>query len=67
VGEEKMKVDNYVLLVAGFFISSSVLLGIFYNENWLFFTLFVGLNLFQYSLSGFCPLKIMLEKAGVGS
>lgn len=60
-----MKVDDMVLMFAGFFVFSSALLGFFHSKYWLLFTIFVGLNLFQYSFSGFCPLKIVLKKLGV--
>jgi hypothetical protein len=32
---------------------------------WLLLTLFVGLNLFQASFTGFCPLAIILYKSGL--
>ena len=59
-----MKAEKLLLMFAGVFVFSSVLLGIFYSRYWLLFTMFVGLNLFQYSFSGFCPLKIFLKKLG---
>jgi len=59
-----MKAEKLVQIIAGFFISASTLLGIFYNKNFLFFTIFVGLNLFQYGFTNFCPLKIFLNKLG---
>ncbi|MDA3836092.1 MAG: DUF2892 domain-containing protein [Nanoarchaeota archaeon] len=60
-----MKVEKMVLAFAGIFILASSLLGYFCSKYWLFFTMFVGLNLFQYSFTGFCPLKIILKKIGV--
>lgn len=59
-----MKVDDMVTMFAGIFVFVSALLGFFVSKYWLFFTMFVGLNLFQYSFSGFCPLKIILKKLG---
>ena len=60
-----MKVDDMVMMFAGIFVFASALLGFFYSKYFLIFTMFVGLNLFQYSFSGFCPLKIILKKLGV--
>jgi hypothetical protein len=60
-----MNIDRYVMAVAGVFIMSSLLLAHFHNPNWIWFTGFVGLNLFQASLTGFCPLVFILKKAGV--
>ena len=60
-----MNLDRLVFTVAGIFIVSSVLLSVLHSPNWLFFTAFVGLNLLQSSITGFCPLAIVLKKAGV--
>lgn len=35
------------------------------SVSWLWFTAFVGLNLFQAGLTGFCPLTIILTKLGL--
>ncbi len=65
-----MTVERIVRIVAGFFILLSLSLGveaspIFHNVNWLWFTAFVGLNLFQSGFTKFCPLDIILKKFGV--
>jgi hypothetical protein len=39
----------------------------FVNANFLWFTVFVGANLFQSGFTGFCPLELILRKMGVGS
>ena len=67
-----MTIERYVRLFAGSFVLLSLALGapgspLFVNANWLWFTAFVGANLFQSSLTGFCPLEIILMKAGVPS
>jgi len=43
----------------------SLILAVTVNLNWLWLTGFVGLNLFQASLTGFCPLVLILRKLGV--
>lgn len=57
--------EKIVRAVAGIFILVSILLAIFVSIKWLWFTGFVGLNLLQSSLTGFCPLEMILNKAGV--
>lgn len=60
-----MTVNQLVMMFAGIFILASLALGHFHSPNWLYFTAFVGLNLFQSAFTGFCPLAIMLKKLGV--
>lgn len=57
--------ENYIRIIAGFLILVTSLLGYFVNQNWLFVTMFIGLNLFQFGFTNFCPLKIILKKFGV--
>ena len=70
--EINMTIERAITAVAGFFVMLSVALGwaaspVFHHEYWLFFTAFVGLNLFQSSFTGFCPLAIILKAMGVKS
>ena len=65
--EVSMNLDRLVFTVAGSFVLLSVLISVFHSPYWLFFTAFVGANLLQASFTGFCPLAIMLKKAGVKS
>ncbi len=65
-----MIVNDYVHSIAGFFILLSLALGvdaspIFVSKYWLFFTAFVGANLFQFGLTKFCPMSLILSKLGV--
>jgi NO-binding membrane sensor protein with MHYT domain len=65
-----MIVNDWVHVIAGSFILLSLALGvevspIYQSKYWLFFTAFVGLNLFQFGFSKFCPLSIILKKLGV--
>jgi hypothetical protein len=62
-----MSIDRVVFAVAGSFILISLLLAHFHSQNWLWFTAFVGANLFQSAFSGFCPLAIILKKLGMKS
>lgn len=65
-----MTVNRIVRIVAGFFILLSLGLGVqgsplFQSVNWLWFTAFVGFNLFQSGFTQFCPMDTMLKKLGV--
>ena len=60
-----MNVERMLRLIAGAFVMASVLLGVFVNANFLWFTAFVGANMLQSSFTGFCPLAKILSKLGV--
>jgi len=62
-----MTVDRYVRMVGGLFVFVSVLLGLYVNPNFYWFTAFVGLNLFQSAFTNWCPLMSILKAAGVRS
>ncbi|MGZ0015138.1 YgaP family membrane protein [Yeosuana sp. AK3] len=51
--------------IAGTFILASLLLAIYVNINWLWFTAFVGANLLQSSLTKWCLMDTILAKLGV--
>ncbi len=59
-----MSIDRIVFAVAGLFILLSLFLSQYHHADWLYFTAFVGANLFQSSLTGFCPMVWFLKKAG---
>ena len=66
-----MTVNRIVRIIAGLFIMLSLALAHFTGQadlsklSWLWFTLFVGANLFQSGFTTFCPLDIILKKLGV--
>lgn len=60
-----MALDRIVFAIAGAMIIISLLLGLMVHIYWLGLAAFVGLNMFQTAFTGFCPLAIMLKKAGV--
>ncbi|MFT6166707.1 MAG: hypothetical protein ACJAV5_001476 [Vicingaceae bacterium] len=57
--------NRIVRAVAGTFILASLLLAIYVNINWLWFTAFVGANLLQSSISKWCLMDTILSKLGV--
>ncbi|MES2366867.1 MAG: YgaP family membrane protein [Sulfuriferula sp.] len=66
-----MTVERTVRIIAGLFIMISLLLAHLSGTvdmshiSWLWLTAFVGFNLFQSGITRFCPMDIMLKKAGV--
>lgn len=60
-----MTVEPMLRLIAGAFVMASVLLGLYVDTRWLWFTLFVGANLFQSAFTRWCPMMAILRKAGV--
>jgi hypothetical protein len=68
--EFEMTVERYIRVFAGLFIMLSLALGVqgspLFVSPWaLAFTAFVGLNLFQFGLTNFCPMALILKKLGV--
>ena len=57
--------ERIVRAVAGTFVLGSVALAVTVNMHWLWLTAFVGLNLFQSSITRFCPLEKILDTMGV--
>lgn len=57
--------NRIVRAVAGSFILISLLLAVYVNQNWLWFTAFVGLNLLQSSITRWCLMDDILAKLGV--
>lgn len=57
--------DQKIRLIAGTFVLISVALGVWWNPWALAFTAFVGLNLIQSSLTGWCLMEDILRKTGV--
>ena len=67
-----MNAERTVRIVAGSFILTTLSLGmeaspLFVSQHFLWFTGFVGLNLFQSGFTSICPLNSMLAKIGIKS
>ncbi len=65
-----MTIERYIRIIAGLFVFLSVALGapaspVFVSQWFLAFTAFVGLNLFQFGFTNFCPLSLILRALGV--
>jgi len=68
-----MNINRAIRIIAGGFIILSVALSAIYNgvdlsrPTWLWFTLFVGANLFQSGITRWCLMETILKKAGMKS
>jgi len=62
-----MSIERTILAVAGLFVFLSATLAYYHHIYWLFFTAFVGLNLFQSAFTGFCPMAMILKAMGLKS
>lgn len=65
-----MIITDWIHAIAGTFILLSLALGVeasplYHSSYWLFFTAFVGANLFQFGFTKFCPLGLILKRLGV--
>lgn len=65
-----LTVNQFVRIFAGAFVLISLALGVegsplFVSGKFLWFTAFVGANLFQSGFTRFCPLENILRKFGV--
>jgi hypothetical protein len=60
-----MTLEPMLRLIAGGFVTASVLLGMYVHPYFLWFTIFVGLNLIQSAFTNWCPMMAILRKAGV--
>ncbi|MEJ2246330.1 MAG: DUF2892 domain-containing protein [Acidobacteriota bacterium] len=60
-----MTIERWIRLIAGCFILVSLALANWVHPNWLWFTAFVGANLFQSSLTRWCLMEKILIKLGV--
>jgi len=60
-----MTIERWIRFAAGTFVLLSLALAHFVSPWFLLFTLFVGANLLQSSLSNWCPLTYLLKALGV--
>ena len=60
-----MQLEHRIRLIAGSFILISLALAHWVNPNWLWFTAFVGANLFQSAFTRWCLMEKILRKTGL--
>jgi hypothetical protein len=60
-----MSLDRSVLAFAGAMTLLSVLLTQFVSPHFMWFTVFIGVNLLQSAVTGFCPAAMVFKALGV--
>ena len=65
-----MTINRVVRIIAGFFVLLSLALGVeasplYHSSYWLWFTAFVGANLFQSGFTNWCLMDKILARLGV--
>lgn len=62
-----MTIERALIRFAGFMVMLSVVLTLYVSPWFWLFTAFIGLNLFQYSFTGFCPAAMVMKRLGIGN
>jgi len=57
--------NTYFRTIVGTMILLSVVLTVYVNQNWMWFTVFIGVNLIQSAFTKWCLLETILLKLGV--
>jgi hypothetical protein len=60
-----MTLDRAVMMFAGLIVLVSLALGFYVSPWWYLLNAFVGLNLMQASVTGFCPAATIFGKLGI--
>jgi K+ transporter len=57
--------NTYFRVIVGTMVLLSVVLTYYVNQNWMWFTVFIGANLIQSAFTRWCLLETILVKLGV--
>lgn len=60
-----MSLDRSVLAFAGIMVLISVVLTAWVSPYFVWFTVFIGLNMLQSAFTGFCPAAAIFKRFGV--
>ena len=60
-----MKLNDALRLIAGVMICISLLIQQFHSPLWIWFTVFIALNLIQSAFTKWCPMITILRKLGM--
>ena len=60
-----MSLDRVIFAFAGAMVLVSVALTYWVSPHFVWFTVFIGANLFQSAFTGFCPVARLFAKFGV--
>jgi hypothetical protein len=65
IKEKNMSIDRAVLAFAGLMVLLSLLLTHFVHPGFIWFTVFIGVNMLQSAFTGFCPAAMIFRKLGL--
>ncbi|MCB4797837.1 YgaP family membrane protein [Neotamlana laminarinivorans] len=54
--------NTYFRVIVGVMVLLSVVLTVYVNTNWLWFTVFIGVNMIQSAFTKWCLLEDILTK-----
>jgi hypothetical protein len=60
-----MNINQGLRLVAGIMILVSLALTYFVHANWVYFTIFIAVNLIQSAFMNWYPMMIIMRKIGI--
>ncbi|RYV04020.1 DUF2892 domain-containing protein [Shewanella sp. OPT22] len=60
-----MSIERAIFIFAGSMVLLSLALTYFVSPHFVWLTIFVGANLFQFGVTKFCPMAILLKKFGM--
>ncbi|WP_125784246.1 YgaP family membrane protein [Pseudoalteromonas rubra] len=60
-----MRLEAAIRLIAGSMLILSFLLTWFMDPRWVWFSVFIALNLMQSAFTGWCPMMTLLKKLGM--
>jgi len=60
-----MNIDKLVFRVAGAMVTVGSVLAYTHHIGWLALPVFAGLNMFQASFTGFCPMASIAKRFGM--
>jgi len=57
--------NKYFRVIVGTMVLLSIVLTQFVHQNWIWFKVFIGVNLIQSAFTKWCLLEIILLKLGI--
>ncbi|OBX23318.1 MULTISPECIES: YgaP family membrane protein [Bizionia] len=57
--------NTYFRIIVGTMVLLSVVLTAYVDPNWMWFTVFIGVNLIQSAFTKWCLLETILQKLGL--
>ncbi|MGJ8684945.1 MAG: YgaP family membrane protein [Nonlabens sp.] len=57
--------NTYFRIIVGFMVLLSVVLTVYVSPHWMWFTVFIGVNLIQSAFTKWCLLETILQKLGI--